>query len=233
MRIEKEYIVEELKKRYAASNLLVVTTYHGLEVETMNELRGKVSEASGTINIVPNRLLKRALPDSAAPAFKDILQGPNAIAATQEDIVELSKALKTFADDNKAFEIRGGLLELKTYLNQADIISLASLPPKEILHAQLAGTLQGPIRKLAVLFNTLLGNTVRVLDQVAKLKEEGAAVEKAEPPVEEATETPAEAPAEEPAEAPPEEATEAPAEAPPEEPVETPPEEAAEEKTDE
>jgi large subunit ribosomal protein L10 len=242
MRIEKEYIVEELKNRYAASNLMVVTTYHGLGAENMNELRGKVSEANGTINIVPNRLLKRALPDGADPAFSDILQGPNAIAATEEDIVELSKALKAFADDNKTFEIRGGLLELKTYLNQADIISLASLPPKEILQAQLAGALQGPIRKLAVLFNTLLGNTVRVLDQVAKLKEEGGgAVEPAEAPAEETAEAPAkeaaEAPAEEAAEAPAEEAAEAPAEeaaeAPAEETAEAPAEEAEAEKTEE
>lgn len=242
MRIEKEYIVEELKNRYAASNLLVVTTYHGLGAENMNDLRAKVSEASGTINIVPNRLLKRALPDSADPAFTDILQGPNAIAATQEDIVELSKALKTFADGNKVFEIRGGLLELKTYLSQAEIISLASLPPKEILQAQLAGALQGPIRKLAVLFNTLLGNTVRVLDQVAKLKEEGGtAAVKAAAPAEEPAETPAEEaaeiPAEEAAETPAEEAAEAPAEepaeAPAEEPAEAPAEEPAEEKTGE
>jgi large subunit ribosomal protein L10 len=218
MRIEKEYIVEELKNRYAASNLLVVTTYHGLGAETMNELRGKVSKASGTINIVPNRLLKRALPDSTDPAFTDILQGPNAVAATREDIVALSKALKGFADSNKAFEIRGGLLELKTYLNQADIISLASLPPKEILHAQLAGALQGPIRKLAVLFNTLLGNTVRVLDQIAKLKEESGTAVK-----------PADTPAEEPADAPAEDAAGAPAE----EPADAPAEDAAEDKTDE
>jgi len=196
MRVEKEYIVEELKNRYAASNLLVVTSYHGLGSESMNDLRGQVSGSKGKINIASNRLVKRALPEGIDQEFADILRGPNAFATTQEDIVDLAKALKKFADDNKTFEIRGGLLELKNYLSQADIVALASLPPKQILQAQLASALQGPIRKLAVLFSTLLGNTVRVLDQISKKKEEaGGAEVKAEAPAEEA---PAEeAPAEE------------------------------------
>jgi len=203
MRIEKEYVIEELKQRYADSNLMVVTSYHGIKSDAMGELRGKVYNKKATINIVPNRLLKRAMPDSIDPAFNDLLHGANAVAATAGDIVELSKMLKEFADKNKTFEIRGGLLEMHKFLSQADIISLASLPPKQVLQAQLVCALQGPIRKLAVLFNTMLSNMVRVLDEIAKVKEQegGAAAAPVEAAVEEKAEAaPAEAAVEEQAE---------------------------------
>jgi hypothetical protein len=44
----------------------------------------------------------------------------------------------------------------------------------------LVSALQGPIRKLACFGNVLITNTVRVLDQVAQKKGEGAAAPAAE-----------------------------------------------------
>lgn len=176
MRIEKKYIVKELNERYSSSSLMVITSYQGLVSNKIDELRTKVSGANANINVIPNRLLKRALPADVSEKFVEALSGANAIATTSGDVVELSKALKEFADENKGFEIKAGLLELKNFLNNADIIDLASLPPKQVLQAQLVCALQGPIRKFAVLFNTMLSNAVRVIDQIAE-KKGGSATE--------------------------------------------------------
>ena len=113
MRIEKTYIVRDMQEKYQKSTLLVVTSYHGMKAQQNGAIRTSIAEAKGTFHVVPNRLLKLALPETAEEKFKDSLTGANALAATDGDLVELAKAIKKFADDNKNFEIRCGLLELR------------------------------------------------------------------------------------------------------------------------
>ena len=160
MRIEKTYIVRDMQEKYQKSTLLVVTSYHGMKAQQNGAIRTSIAEAKGTFHVVPNRLLKLALPETAEEKFKDSLTGANALAATDGDLVELAKAIKKFADDNKNFEIRCGL--------------------QKALYSMLVSALQGPIRKLACFGNVLITNTVRVLDQVAQKKGEGAAAPAAE-----------------------------------------------------
>ena len=190
MRIEKNYITEELANKYADSKLLIAAAYQGLSAEEMNELRSKVAAANGMINVVKNRLLKRVVPEEADSAFKELLTGANAIANTAEDVVALAKAIAEFAKENEKLEVKGGLLDYSKAITPEDIKNLASLPPREILLAKLLGALQGPITNLAGIFNAMLGNTVRVLDQIAKVKESGQVPEeKAEEKAEEKVET--------------------------------------------
>lgn len=180
MRIEKTYIVRDLKEKYANSSLLIVTSYHGMKAQQNGALRAGVAEAKGTYHVVANRLLKLALPETAEESFKESLKGANALAATDGDLVELAKVIKKFADDNKNFEIRCGLLELSRYLTADQVKELASLPSKKALYSMLVSALQGPIRKLAVFGNVLITNTVRVLDQVAQKKAGSASAPAAE-----------------------------------------------------
>ena len=222
MRPEKKYIAEELKERYANNSLMIVTSYHGLTSENMNDLRTSVFNNNGRIDVVKNRLLKRILPDDIEKnPLDELLKGPSAIAATDSDIVALAKIISEFAKETKTLKIRGGILELSKVLNAEDITALASLPSKEILLARLLAAIKGPVTNITCLLNTMVTNMVRVLDQVAKAKAEAGEGVAAAAPAEEA---PAEeAPAEEKAEAP---AEEAPAE---EKAEEAPAEEKAEE----
>jgi large subunit ribosomal protein L10 len=185
MRPEQKYIAEELKERYAKNNLMIVASYHGLTAENMNDLRTSVFNNEGRIDIVKNRLLKRILPeDIERDPLNALLKGPSTIAATDNDIVALAKALSEFAKDNKNLKIRGGVLELSKVLSADDITELASLPSKEILLSRLLGAVKGPITNITRLLDTMVTNVVRVIDQVAKAKEE-AGETVAEPKAEE------------------------------------------------
>ncbi len=202
MRPEQKYIAEELKERYAKNTLMIIASYHGLTAENMNDLRSSVFKNDGRIDVVKNRLLKRMLPeDIDKEPLNTLLKGPSTIAATDNDIVALAKALSEFAKANEKLEIRGGVLELSKILNADDITALASLPPREILLSRLLGAIKGPVTNFTRLLDTMVTNVVRVIDQVAKAKEEAgeavaedAPVEEAKPEVEEKAEA---APAEE------------------------------------
>ena len=202
MRPEQKYIVDELKERYAKNSLMIVASYHGLNAKNMNDLRTSVFEIEGRIDIVKNRLLKRIMPeDVEIEPLNSLLKGPSTIAATDNDIIALAKALSEFAKANEQLEIRGGILELSKILNADDIIALASLPPREILLSRLLGAIKGPVTNFTRLLDTMVTNVVRVIDQVAKAKEEAgetvaetAPAEEVKPEVEEKAEA---APAEE------------------------------------
>jgi len=173
MRPEQKYIAEELKERYAKNNLMIVASYHGLTAENMNDLRTSVFNIEGRVDVLKNRLLKRILPeDIDRESLDSLLKGPSTIAATDNDIVALAKALSEFAKENKELKIRGGLLELSKILTADEIADLASLPPKEILLSRLLAAVKGPVTNITRLLDTMVTNVVRVIDQVAKAKEE-------------------------------------------------------------
>ncbi|HHU52411.1 MAG TPA: 50S ribosomal protein L10, partial [Firmicutes bacterium] len=66
-----------------------------------------------------------------------------------------------------SLELKGGLLEGKVIdLNMVN--SLAKLPSKEALLAQIVGLLQAPIRNLVNVLSAPLRNTVYVLEAVRK-----------------------------------------------------------------
>jgi len=65
------------------------------------------------------------------------------------------------------FKIRGGVLEGKP-LTAQDISALATLPPREVILAQLLGLLQAPATRLARLLNEPGSALARLLDAAGK-----------------------------------------------------------------
>ena len=89
-----------------------------------------------------------------------MLEGPTAVVLGYDDYLEASKIIYEYAKDNENYKIKGGIIEGKV-VSAEEIITLAKLPSRETLIAQLAGALLGNVTKLAV-----------ALDQVAKQKAE-------------------------------------------------------------
>jgi len=65
--------------------------------------------------------------------------------------------------------IISGFFEAKT-LSKKEIEMLATLPSRDVLLAQLAGTLQAPIAALARLLYALLARLAYVLQQISEKK---------------------------------------------------------------
>jgi large subunit ribosomal protein L10 len=172
--VVKELMVGELQQAYEKSTLLVAASYHGITSARMTVLRNKLAEAKGSMHVVKNRLLQRALPDDSRTELAGLLKGPTALAATRGDAVALAKALIQFAKENEALVIRGGMLDMTRRLSADDIKALSTMPSREVLLSKLIGTMQGPLRGFVSLLNTMVGNVVRVVDQVAKAKAAGA-----------------------------------------------------------
>jgi large subunit ribosomal protein L10 len=221
---DKERIVAELADRLREAQSLIVTDYRGLSVKDIDDLRTKLLEHGVRYTVVKNTLTRLAAEQAEAKELLELLDGPTAIAFLDSDAdpAAAAKVLNDIAGSSRILVIRGGLLEGRT-ITEADVKNLASLPPTDVLRAQLAGALAAPLATIVGLFTAPLRDLVGVIDaRIKQLEEQGETV-----PEPEAAEPRAAAEAPEPeATAEPEAAAEPEAEAeaepaPEEEPAET------------
>ena len=168
---EKAESVEELKKRFAGVQTAVLTEYRGLTVRQLSDLRKQLKGAAAEYKVVKNRLARIAVKGSPLDGLGKHLTGPTGVAYTLKDPVPVAKALQAFVRNNPALTIKVGLIEGKV-LEPAALKSLADLPSKDALRAQLVGALQGPLSQLVTLLTAAQGELVRVLE--ARSKQEAA-----------------------------------------------------------
>jgi large subunit ribosomal protein L10 len=177
-RSEKEQVVADLVERLRSTETLIVADYRGLSVTQINDLRGQLLEHGARFTVVKNTLTRRAAEEAGAEGLLALLEGPTAIAflETDGDPVAVAKALSTAARETRVLEIRGGILDGEQ-IGEAEVKSLATLPPAEVLHAQLVSAVSGPLTTVVGLFTAPLRDLVNVLDaRIKQLEEQGEAV---------------------------------------------------------
>jgi large subunit ribosomal protein L10 len=196
-RDEKERVVAELADRLRSTETLIVADYRGLSVTEINDLRGQLLEHGARFRVVKNTLTRRAAEEAGAESLLALLDGPTAIAFLDDDgdPVAVAKALNAASRETKVLEIRGGILDGQQ-IGEAEVKSLATLPPTDVLRAQLVSAVSGPLMTVVGLFTAPLRDLVNVIDaRIKQLEEQGQAVPDAEPEPEPEPQSAAEEPA--------------------------------------
>jgi large subunit ribosomal protein L10 len=164
---EKTESVEELRERFNGVHTAVLTEYRGLTVRQLSDLRKQLKGAAAEYKVVKNRLARIAIKDSPLDGLGKHLTGPTGVAYTKKDPVPVAKALQAFLRNNPALTIKVGIVEGKV-LEPAALKSLADLPSKDALRAQIVGAVQGPMGKIVTLLTAVQGELVRVLEGRSK-----------------------------------------------------------------
>ena len=139
---EKKKIVENLQDRFSKSAIVIITDYKGLDVATINQLRGKLKEENIEYQVVKNTLLTRASAETDVDLIKDHFIGPSAVALSYDDPVAPAKIIMDFAKEHKALEVKGGVMNGKA-LDAGQIKALSMLPSREELLAKFLSVLNG------------------------------------------------------------------------------------------
>lgn len=171
MRSEKPGIVSELSEALKRSPFVLVTDYRGMKVIDFSELRSRLSPAGAEVHVVKNNFLKRAMTDSGFPDIGDQLAGQTAVVTGEADVAPVARIFKRFASEFKLGALKIGFVD-RAVLSTEELETLAELPPREILQAQLLGLLLSPATRLVRLFNEPGAALARLLK--AKGEKEGA-----------------------------------------------------------
>jgi large subunit ribosomal protein L10 len=184
---DKELVVAELTERLRAAETLLVADYRGLTMPQIDALRSRLLESGARFHVVKNTLTRRAAEAAGAEALLALLEGPSAIAFLEADgdMVAAAKAFADSARETRILAIRGGVLSGRT-MSAAEVESLATLPPLEVLRGQVIGAILAPLNAIAGLINAPLQNLYGLIDaRIEQLEEQGDGAPAPEPPAEE------------------------------------------------
>jgi large subunit ribosomal protein L10 len=166
-RNEKEAVIAEVSAQAGKAQTLALAEYRGLTVAQMDQLRKTAREQGVYLHVLKNSLARRAVAGTSFEVVAESMVGP-LIYGFSEDAVAAAKVIADFAKANDKLVIKAGAYAGKS-LDAAGVKSLASVPSKEVLLAQLCGLLNAPVSGFA-----------RVLVALAEQKGAGAPAAPAE-----------------------------------------------------
>ena len=145
---QKQQAVAELAERIRNSVAGVIVDYKGITVEDDTKLRKELRESGVKYTVIKNTLIKRAAEQAELNGIEDVLNGTSAIATSDEDYVAAARILQNFADKHENFTVKTGYLDNEV-ISLEKIKSLAKLPSREVLLANVLGAFQAPIASFA------------------------------------------------------------------------------------
>ena len=168
----KRQAVAELAELIRGSSAMAVADYRGLKVSEMQTVRRTLRDSGVRMTIAKNRLLKIAADEAGRAELKPLLEGPTALVTVTGDEVAMAKALtEALRPYSRTVSVRGGVLGDRV-IDASQLTRLATLPPREVLLAKVAGGMAAPISGMAGVLAANLRNLVGVLNAVAEKKQQ-------------------------------------------------------------
>ena len=164
---QKKVFVEKIKKTLDDVGILVITHYSGLKTSETDELRLKLREVGGSFQITKNSLMQIALKDNKNKELKSLFNGPIAIAYSKDEI-SAAKVAVNFSKEHDKLIILGGLAGNK-FLEQNDVLEIASLPSLDEIRAKLITLIQTPAKNIAFALQFAATKLARVFNEYSKL----------------------------------------------------------------
>jgi large subunit ribosomal protein L10 len=171
LRSDKEKVVGELKEKLSKSQSLFLTDFTGLKVEEINQLRRDFKENKVELKVTKNTLLRLAAKEAGVEGTWDYLNGPTGVVFGYDDPVIAAKLLYNSIKKIEKPKIKVFLIEGQLHSSE-EIKKLASIPPREILLAQIISGLDAPLTSLIGTLEGVIREFLGTLDGIVKAKSE-------------------------------------------------------------
>ncbi len=168
-RQKKAQTIDGLQESFSKCSVGILTNYRGLSTQEITILRRRLRESGIEYKVVKNTLARFAVERAGMDALVSSFDGPIAIAFGYGDITEPAKVLADYIHTSKAsLTIKGGFLGDRL-LTLEDVMTLSTLPSREILLAKMLGGMQSPIATLVNYLTTPITGIIGVLQ--ARIKQ--------------------------------------------------------------
>ncbi|HWI61055.1 MAG TPA: 50S ribosomal protein L10 [Symbiobacteriaceae bacterium] len=170
IRPEKELSIAQVKERLQKAKSVVLADNNGMTVAQVTKLRKELREAGVDLKVAKNTLVRIAAQDLGIEGLDKYLHGTTTMAFSNVDEASAAKKIRDFFAKDKApkFIVKAGILEGKV-IDANGVKSLADLPSREVLLAQVLAGIQAPLQGVAGALNGLLSSFAYALD--ARIKQ--------------------------------------------------------------
>jgi large subunit ribosomal protein L10 len=172
----KERITQDLQRRLGELDGYILVDFRGLNSAQSYDLRRALHQAGVQMSVVPNRLALRILDrwEGRQGEFRGFFRGPTALVYGEDGPLSASRVVSQWKKKNKdLLAIKGGVLGGQV-MPPAAVETLARIPERPQLLAQVAGTFQAPLTRLAAGLQQVLGRVVYALEAYRKKREESS-----------------------------------------------------------
>ncbi|MHB1661215.1 MAG: 50S ribosomal protein L10 [bacterium] len=164
----KNQEIESLKYNLDSNQAVFISKYQGLTVEKFSLLRRQMRTTGSLLKVFKNTLSKIAFKETYAESLSEFLDGPNFLVFTNDPLAG-SKVLSKFAQENPDnIEIKAGYYQ--TILDKSAIITLATLPSKDVLIARFMSVVKSPQIRLVFTLKSPVIKLIRTLQAVEAKK---------------------------------------------------------------
>lgn len=174
-RERKERLVAEYTEQLRDSEGIILTEYRGLTMANLSAIRQTLRPLGATAHVVKNRLLALALQEAGMAVPPEWLTDPTAVSFCAEEIPAVARALRDAAKEYNALQIKGGVVGASV-LSADQVSAIADLPSRDVLMAQVLGTINAPASQIASVIASGIRQIMNVVQAyVDKLEEAGGA----------------------------------------------------------
>ncbi len=171
-RQQKEAVVSDLRRMISETQATFLVNYKGMSVSALQGLRKNLRTEGSKLKITKATLMRKAAEDLAgSDAFCSELKNQVGLVFADKDVSATAKQLVSFAKDNSALTLLVGFYEAKV-LSKQELAFLASLPSREILLAQLFGTMKAPMGGLVTVLYQMIARLLYVLKRIEEQKQQ-------------------------------------------------------------
>lgn len=148
-RAKKAELISSYGEALSKAKSAVYVKFKGLSVADTSSLRGQLFGEKTNYTVVKKTLWKRAT-DAAGIKGTAPETAEELAVIYGEDLLTPARLSYEFQKTHKdTFTILGGIFDGE-FKNQKEMLSIATIPPREVLLSQLAFLLKSPMQKLAV-----------------------------------------------------------------------------------
>ncbi|HET7098842.1 MAG TPA: 50S ribosomal protein L10 [Patescibacteria group bacterium] len=171
LKADKVTFVDNLTKELQTATSLTLVNYSGLGVKGQQELKTRLNAVEAHMVVVKNTLLKRAAESAKIDAkalTSEVLSGQTALVIGTGDAVAPIQVLGKFSKEFSLPQFKVGVVN-GVFQDTASLSKISTLPSKDVLLAQLLGSLVAPMYGLTGTLNGNLQKLVYILDQKSKM----------------------------------------------------------------
>jgi len=165
----RETLENNIKKQLKESDSVFVIKYSKLSSPDLTTLRMSLKGINANLFVAKNSVTRRALKDAKLDDLVKFVDGPCGLVFAKGELVDTSRALYNFYREHEQLQLECGLMKDK-FLDKKDIETMARLPSKEVLRAQVVMALNSPISGLVCVLKQTLRKFVYCLDQIKNKK---------------------------------------------------------------
>ncbi|HEX6544357.1 MAG TPA: 50S ribosomal protein L10 [Ktedonobacterales bacterium] len=162
----KSAVIDEMMEKLQRARGAVLLTTQGLTVAEVTELRRRLRAAGLEMHVVKNTLLRIASERAHYQDLSELLHGQTAIAISYDDEIAAAKAITDYlktARTGKPVTVKAGILE-QAPISAKEVEDLAKIPGKDQLHAEVVGSIHGPLNQIYGVFTAPMRDMINVLE---------------------------------------------------------------------